>query len=103
MRPPPPQGSVRCDIRDRAWAPPPKPTSCPENTGWGQGLTLDVGEPARFVCAGDTALTTENPLAYGDKIVAGSIECSSEPSGITCWDFQYGGEFSISREGYHLG
>jgi hypothetical protein len=95
--------SVRCDIRERDWAPPPKPASCSENTDWGQGLQLTAGEPADFVCAGDTALTTENPLAYGDKIVAGSIECTSAPSGITCWDFQYGGEFSISREAYHLG
>ncbi|MDG5486775.1 hypothetical protein [Mycolicibacterium gadium] len=95
--------TVRCDIQERDWSPPPKPASCDENVGWGQGLTLNVGEPATFVCAGDTALTTGNPLAFGDKIVAGSIECSSAPSGITCWDFQYGGEFSLSREAYHLG
>jgi hypothetical protein len=95
--------SVRCDIQERDWAPPPKPASCPEQTGWGQGLTLTVGEPAGFVCAGDTALTTENPLAFGDKIVAGSLECTSAPSGITCRDSEHGGEFSISREAYHVG
>lgn len=94
--------TVRCDIRERDWSPPPKPASCNENVEYGQGLMLNVGEPARFVCAGDTALTTGNTLGFGDKIVAGSIECSSAPSGITCWDFQYGGEFSISREAYHL-
>ena len=38
----------------------------------------------------------------GDTIVAGSIECSSTPDGITCWDFVYGGEFSIARQAYHL-
>ena len=64
---------------------------------------MHTGQPAGFVCAGDTALTSENPLAYGDVVVAGSIECHSEPAGITCWDFQYGGEFSLSREGYSLG
>jgi hypothetical protein len=94
--------SVRCDIQEREWSPPPKPASCNENVGWGQGLTLDAGESATFVCAGDTALTTGNPLAFGDKIVAGSIECTSAPSGITCRDLQDGGEFSISREAYHL-
>ena len=94
--------TVRCDIRERDWAPPPRDASCNENVDWGQGLMLNVGEPAQVVCAGDTALTTGNPLAFGDKIVAGSIECSSAPSGITCWDFQYGGEFTISREAYHL-
>ena len=74
--------SVRCDIQERDWAPPPKPASCNENVGWGQGLTLSVGEPASFVCAGDTALTTGDPLAFGDKIVAGPIECTSAESGI---------------------
>jgi hypothetical protein len=93
---------VRCDIREREWSPPPKPASCPEMTGWGQGLQLDVGGSADFVCAGDTALTSGNPLAYGDKIVSGSLECTSSPDGITCWDFVYGGEFSISRQDIHL-
>jgi hypothetical protein len=94
---------VRCDIRERNWAPPPKPSSCPDFTGWGQGIQLKVGQPVGFVCAGDTALTTENPLAYGDTVVAGSIECSSAPSGIGCRDVEHGGEFTISREGYHIG
>ena len=47
--------NVRCDIAERTWSPPPKPASCPEVVGWGQGLQLDVGRPAGFVCAGDTA------------------------------------------------
>jgi hypothetical protein len=95
-------GYARCDIRERNWAAPSKPASCPEMTGWGQGLQLDAGRSADFVCAGDTALTSGNPLAYGDKIVAGPIECTSTPAGITCWDFVHGGEFSISRQDFHL-
>ncbi len=91
---------VRCDIRERDWSPPLRPASCPVD--WGQGIYLEAGTPADFVCAGDTALSSGNPLAYGDKIVAGSIECSSTPDGITCWDFVYGGEFSIARQAYHL-
>jgi len=70
--------------------------------GLGAGLALEVGKAREFVCAGDTALTSGNPLAYGDKIVSGSIECTSSPDGITWWDFVYGGEFSISRQAYHL-
>jgi hypothetical protein len=94
--------NVRCDIAERNWGPPPKPASCPEMTGWGQGLQLDVGRPADFVCAGDTALTSGSPLAYGDKIVSGSIECTSTADGISCWDFVHGGSFDISREGYNI-
>jgi hypothetical protein len=91
---------VRCDIRERDWSPPPAPADCPVD--WGQGLQLHVGTPGDFVCAGDTALGSGSPLAYGDKIVSGSIECTSTPDGITCWDFVYGGEFSIARQAYHL-
>ena len=94
--------NVRCDIAERNWGPPAKPASCPEVVSWGQGLQLDVGKPAGFVCAGDTALTNGSPLAYGDKIVAGSIECTSTADGMSCWDFVYGGSFDISREGYNI-
>ena len=95
-------GRARCDIRERNWTPPPKAASCPDFMGWGQGLELSTGEPAGVVCAGDTALTNGNPLAYGDTIVGGSIECTSLPSGMSCWDTQYGGEFTLSRQGYQL-
>jgi hypothetical protein len=91
---------ARCDIRDRTWSPPPRSASCPDYTDWGQGVQLHVGSPAGFVCAGDTALMSGDPLPYGDKIVAGSIECTSTPDGISCWDFVYGGEFAISRDSY---
>lgn len=94
--------SVRCDIDQRNWSPPPKPASCPDVVGWGQGLELNVGRPADFVCAGDTAMTSDAPLAYGDKIVSGSIECTSTFEGMSCWDFVYGGEFTISRDRYEI-
>lgn len=93
---------VRCDIAERNWSPPPKAASCPPVVGWGQGLELNVGEPAKVVCAGDTALVGASPLAYGDKIVSGSIECTSTPGGMSCWDFVYGGSFMISRESYDI-
>jgi hypothetical protein len=41
-------------------------------------------------------------LAYGDGIVSGSPECTSTPDGITGWNVVYDGEFSISRQTYHL-
>jgi len=94
--------SVRCDIAERDWAPPPKPASCPDVTGFGQGITLSAGRAATFVCAGDTALGAGDPLAYGNTITAGSIECTSLPSGIQCWDFVHGGEFTIAREAYEI-
>jgi hypothetical protein len=95
-------GSVRCDIKERDWKPPARPASCNENVGFGQGITLSTGREAEFVCAGDTTFGVGKPLAYGDTIVAGVIECTSEESGIQCWDTQYGGEFTIAREGYDV-
>jgi hypothetical protein len=95
-------GYVRCDVRDRAWSPPPKAADCPDYTGWGQGLQLKTGVGAGFVCAGDTALDGGPALPYGDEITAGSIECRSEVSGMSCRDLQDGHEFSISRDGYQI-
>ena len=69
-------------------------------TGYGQGIALRAG--ANFVCAGDTALGDGQVLAYGDKITAGSIECTSQPSGMNCCDIQYGHEFTLSREAYQI-
>jgi uncharacterized protein DUF6636 len=93
-------GYVRCDIRERDWAPPPKPASCP--VGWGQGVAMRTGTSPTFVCAGDTALGGGPALAYGDTISAGSLQCQSSPSGMACWDIQHGTSFSISREAYEL-
>jgi hypothetical protein len=55
------------------------------------------------MCCERYRVDDRNPLAFGDTTVAGSIECSSAPSGITCWEFQSGGEFSLFRDAYHLG
>jgi len=93
--------SVRCDISERNWAPPPRPADC--EFDYGQGITLSPGEPAQFVCAGDTALTPEaGPLPYGDSITAGILRCESAESRITCLDRKTGHGFSISREAYQL-
>src|SRR5262245_24722916 len=78
--------SVRCDIRDRTWEPPAKPSTCSEYTGWGQGLQLRTGRPASFVCAGDTTFGAGSPLAYGDAISSGTLQCRSEFSGMSCRD-----------------
>ncbi len=94
--------SVRCDIRDRDWAPPAKPADCPDVTGFGQGLTLSAGGKADFVCAGDTTLTSGPPLAYGDSITAGSLQCEINEAGIECRNLDHGSGFSLSRQGYEL-
>jgi hypothetical protein len=91
---------VRCDIDQRDWSPPPRPADC--RLDYGQGIGMTIGEPAQFVCAGDTARAGGEPLPYGQALLAGPIRCESAQSGITCRDVESGYGFSISRETYRF-
>jgi hypothetical protein len=92
--------SVRCDIAERDWEPPPAPADC--ELDYGQGVRLTAGSTAELVCAGDTALGGGTTLAYGDSIAAGLLRCESSRAGITCRDVESGRGFSIARESYQL-
>lgn len=91
---------ARCDIAERDWAPPPPPSDCPLD--YGQGIVVQPGRGAWFVCAGDTALGGGAPLAYGRSVSAGVLRCDSAESGMTCRDVEDGHGFTISRQGYQL-
>jgi hypothetical protein len=60
-------GYVRCDIRDRAWSPPPRPADCPDMADYGQGIALRAGVGASFVCAGDAALNDGKSSRAGTR------------------------------------
>lgn len=93
--------SVRCDIAERDWEPPPPPPDC--KLDYGQGVTLTAGSTAELVCAGDTALDASGAaLAYGESIGAGLLRCESEQSGMRCTDTETGRGFNLSRESYEL-
>jgi hypothetical protein len=94
--------SVRCDIDERDWAPPPKPADC--RLDYGQGIALHPGHGAEFICAGDTTIGGQQAqaLAYGDSISAGSLVCESAEAGMTCRDNETGHGFSLSREAYRI-
>ncbi len=94
--------SARCDIQQRDWSPPPRPTNCPSSTGYGQGIIVTPGQPAQIVCAGDTAYNHSGVLAYGESITAGVLRCTSNESGMTCRDLQSGHGFTIARQAYQL-
>src|SRR3954452_11866076 len=68
-------GGARCDIIDRDWSPPPRPADC--EFDYGQGISVNPGEQAQFVCAGDTAFGPDQVLPYGDSITAGVLRCES--------------------------
>jgi hypothetical protein len=92
---------VRCDIGERDWSPPPRPADCPEYSDYGQGLLLHPTGPARFVCAGDTAMGAGPVLPYGQFEAGGGMSCNSEPSGMRCSNSD-GRGFSIARQGYEI-
>jgi hypothetical protein len=91
---------VRCDIAERDWTPPPRPGDC--EFDYGQGIAFAPGEPAAFVCAGDTTLGGSEVLDYGQSIARGPLRCDSAESGITCLDSNTGHGFAISRRVYQL-
>lgn len=93
-------GSARCDIVEKEWDPPPKPPDC--DLDWGHAIAVDGGQPAGFVCAGDTALGGPAILAYGDATRRDGVVCESEERGVTCTDNQSGHGFFISRGSYRL-
>jgi hypothetical protein len=95
-------GSVRCDIRDRDWSPPPRPARCPDEVDFGQGIEIGPTGSPHFVCAGDTALNpTATPLPYGRADSAGQVRCTSATAGITCRN-PGGRGFFLSRQRYRL-
>jgi len=89
------KSSARCDIRERAWKPPPKPASCPVD--WGFGLTVERRGVARFVCAGDTVFGGKRVLGYGESIRRGRFECTSRRNGVRCVNLRNEHGFRLAR------
>jgi hypothetical protein len=95
-------GLARCDIEHRSWSPPARPSSCPDEVDFGQGLEVSAeGTAAQFVCAGDTARDPSSPkLAYGTGTQIGNFLCVSEEDGLSCRDTESGHGFFISIQSY---
>jgi hypothetical protein len=94
--------SVRCDIRERDWSPPPKPQYCIKaGVDWGQGVAV-AAHRASIVCAGDTTLGGPGLLGYGHSARRGSVYCISRTAGITCRNADTSHGFFLSRASYRL-
>jgi hypothetical protein len=94
--------SVRCDIRERDWSPPPKPQYCIKaGVDWGQGVAVGAHR-ASIVCAGDTTLGGPGLLGYGHASRRGPIYCISRTAGITCRNADTDHGFFLSRARYRL-
>lgn len=94
-------GSARCDIVSRTWRPPVRPSTCPDDMEYGQGISVS-SRAAQFVCAGDTVLGSSEVLEYGHAMRTATLVCESRESGVACREERTGNAFSMSRDGYEL-
>ena len=86
---------ARCDIRTKAWEPPPRPASCPVD--WGNGLIVERRGRGRFTCAGDTVLGGTRVLAYRKSIRRGRFQCTSRRNGVRCVNLRNDHGFKLAR------
>jgi len=89
------KSGARCDIREHAWTPPPKPRSC--EVDWGFGLTVGQRGFARWVCAGDTVFGGRKVLGYRKSIERGRFKCTSYRNGIRCVNTRNDHGFRLAR------
>jgi hypothetical protein len=86
---------TRCDITQRDWRPPPKPSSC--EFDWGNTLEVRLHGRGRFGCVSD-AVNFGRELSYGESISRGRFRCRSRTSGMRCTNTRNGHGFALSRQ-----
>lgn len=90
--------SVRCDIIERDWEPPPPPGE-PCSLDYGNGIAVGESGPATFTCAGDTVFDPRAPvLEYGEYVDLYGYRCTSSEQAMTCENLETGNGFELSRE-----
>jgi hypothetical protein len=88
------QNSLRCDIAE-ANVTARRPADC--DLEWGKAFEMNAKGAAVRICYGDTVMDPKNPvLAYGEVWQRGGFTCTSEQTGITCFNADRRG-FSLSR------
>lgn len=88
------QNVLRCDIM-QATVTARRPADC--DLEWGKAFEMRSKGGAERLCYGDTVMDEGLPvLAYGDVWQRGGFTCTSEQSGVTCFNTDRRG-FSLSR------
>jgi uncharacterized protein DUF6636 len=89
------KSGARCDIRQHAWDPPPKPKAC--ELDWGNGLEVTRRGFAHWVCAGDTFFGGKRVLGYRTSLRRGGFECTSFRNGMRCVNLRNDHGFKLGR------
>ena len=88
------QNTLRCDIME-ATVTARRPADC--DLEWGKAFEMRSKGAAVRLCYGDTVMDPKMPvLAYGQVWQRGGFTCTSEQSGVTCFNAERRG-FSIAR------
>ncbi|MGH6710593.1 MAG: DUF6636 domain-containing protein [Bradyrhizobium sp.] len=88
------QNTLRCDIME-ATVTARRPADC--DLEWGKAFEMRSKGGAVRLCYGDTVMDPKMPvLAYGEVWQRGGFTCTSEQSGVTCFNAVRRG-FSLAR------
>lgn len=88
------QHTLRCDIME-ATVTARRPADC--DLEWGKAFEMRSRGSAIRLCYGDTVMDKALPvLAYGEAWQRGGFTCTSEQTGVTCFNTDRRG-FSLSR------
>jgi len=107
-----PTPTALCQIANKTFSVPPGSglgqtgQPCPDDSGSGNDLRLDQGQPGFIRCSFAALSGGVGPwpvLEYGQSRSFGAITCESQPSGVTCTDTSTGHFFRVSRSSYELG
>jgi uncharacterized protein DUF6636 len=88
------QNTLRCDIAAMETKPR-RPADC--DLDYGGAFEMNAKGPAARLCHGDTVMDKSLPmLGYGEVWQRGGFTCTSEQTGVTCFNAERRG-FSLAR------
>jgi hypothetical protein len=88
------QNALRCDLAAMETKPR-RPADC--ELDYGSAFQMNAKGPAARICHGDTVMDPRLPvLGYGEVWQRGGFTCTSEQTGVTCFNAERRG-FSLAR------
>lgn len=90
--------SLRCDIFERSWEPP--PGECPDFGDITGSMAMRKRKRPAFICVSD-AVDARRVLRYGKVWDVGPFTCKSRRKGLKCYNLGGHGWF-LSRERYRI-